>query len=138
MNKQWEIKLASDHPEYTEILERAAEIVQSKSVQNSFTVEKLLGIENVEELMGQVSKLRQETLIVMEQSEKLDTVNAEALGTHLSNIHQNFKNVIGLSRKLDELNQSLKNYSSMFRGSISLLIDRLERCLQEDEGPRNS
>ena len=82
MNKQWEIKLASDHPEYTEILERAAEIVQSQSIQNSFTVEKLLEIENVEELMGQVSKLRQETLIVMTQSEKLDTVTVSY--THLT------------------------------------------------------
>ena len=138
MNKQWEVKLASDHPEYAEILERAAEIVASQAIQNSFTVEKLLEIENVEELMGQVSKLRQETLIVMGQSEKLDTVSSEALGIHLPNIHQNFKNVIGLSRKLDELNHSLKNYSSMFRGSISQLLDRLERCLQEDERPHDT
>ena len=42
MNKQWEVKLASDHPEYAEILERAAEIAESQSIQNSFTVEKLL------------------------------------------------------------------------------------------------
>ena len=138
MNEQWEVRLENDHPEYAEILERAVELTQSQSAQNTFTVQNLLEIENVEQLMAEVVALREETVIVMQQAKTLDQINSEALAAHLANIHQNFKIVISLGRKLDKLNQGLKNYSSVFRGSISQLVTRLDQCLVDTERPSST
>ena len=50
MNKNWEVELSADHPNYIEIMQRATTVTQRSLRQESFSVEKLLQIDDIEQI----------------------------------------------------------------------------------------
>ena len=131
MNKNWEVELSADHPNYIEIIQRATTVTQRGLRQESFSVEKLLQIDDIEQVMEEILRLREETATIMLQAEPLSQLADDKLLIHLVEIHTNLKAAIRLSQQLDQVNQGLKDYSSILRGGMLQLVARLNETLKD-------
>ena len=131
MSKNWEVELSADHPNYIEIMQRATTATQRSLRQEPFSVEKLLQIDDIEQEMEEILRLREEATAIMLQAEPLSQLANDKLLIHLVEIHTNLKAAIRLSRQLDQVNQGLKDYSSILRGGVLQLVARLNETLKD-------
>ena len=131
MSKNWEVELSADHPNYIEIMQRATTATQRSLRQEPFSVEKLLQIDEIEQVMEEILRLREEATAIMLQAEPLSQLANDKLLIHLVEIHTNLKAAIRLSRQLDQVNQGLKDYSSILRGGVLQLVARLNETLKD-------
>ena len=131
MSKNWEVELSADHPNYIEIMQRATTATQRSLRQEPFSVEKLLQIDDIEQVMEEILRLREEVTAIMLQAEPLSQLANDKLLIHLVEIHTNLKAAIRLSRQLDQVNQGLKDYSSILRGGVLQLVARLNETLKD-------
>ncbi len=131
MSKNWEVELSADHPNYIEIMQRATTATQRSLRQEPFSVEKLLQIDDIEQVMEEILRLREETTAIMLQAEPLSQLANDKLLIHLVEIYTNLKAAIRLSRQLDQVNQGLKDYSSILRGGVLQLVARLNETLKD-------
>ena len=131
MSKNWEVELSADHPNYIEIMQRATTATQRSLRQEPFSVEKLLQIDDIEQVMEEILRLREEATAIMLQAEPLSQLANDKLLIHLVEIHTNLKAAIRLSRQLDQVNQGLKDYSSILRGGVLQLVARLNETLKD-------
>ena len=131
MSKNWEVELSADHPNYIEIMQRATTATQRSLRQEPFSVEKLLQIDDIEQVMEEILRLREEVTAIMLQAEPLSQLANDKLLIHLVEIHTNLKAAIRLSQQLDQVNQGLKDYSSILRGGVLQLVARLNETLKD-------
>ena len=131
MNKNWEVELSADHPNYIEIMQRATTAAQRSLRQEPFSVEKLLQIDDIEQVIEEILQLREEITAIMLQAEPLSQLADDKLLIHLVEIHTNLKAAIRLSQQLDQVNQGLKDYRSILRGGVLQLIARLNETLKD-------
>ena len=131
MSKNWEVELSADHPNYIEIMQRATTATQRSLRQEPFSVEKLLQIDDIEQVMEEILRLREEATAIMLQAEPLSQLANDKLLIHLVEIYTNLKAAIRLSQQLDQVNQGLKDYSSILRGGVLQLVARLNETLKD-------